>query len=96
MQIHIHLAFPDHSAYDNECKSTTKHYIHTRTEQTERLQMLSDDLLDGAKAAADFIGVKPRAVYHLVENRSIPFIRKGNRLFFRKSELEAAFRSIAA
>lgn len=58
--------------------------------------MLSDDLLPGANAAAAFIGVTPRAVYHLVEAGHLPAIRKGKRLYFRKSELEAAFRSEAA
>ena len=34
--------------------------------------MLSDDLLPGAIAAANFIGVTPRAVYHLVEAGHLP------------------------
>lgn len=58
--------------------------------------MLNVDLLSGAKAAADFIGVKPRMVYHMVEKGHLPVIRKGKSMFFRKSELEAAFRSGAA
>jgi len=55
--------------------------------------MLSADLLSGAKAAAEYIGESPRAVYHMVENGSLPCIRKCRKLYFRKSELEAAFRS---
>lgn len=58
--------------------------------------MLSDDLLAGASAAAVYVGVKPRAIYHMTENALLPVIRKGRRLYFRKSELEAAFRSEAA
>lgn len=59
--------------------------------------MLNADLLSGAKAAADYIGVAPRTVYHMVENGSLPCIRlAGRKMFFRKSELEAAFRSGAA
>lgn len=57
---------------------------------------LADDLLDGANAAAAFMGVKPRVIYHLAEGGHLPVIRKGRRLYFRKSELEAAFRSEAA
>jgi excisionase family DNA binding protein len=57
--------------------------------------VLADDLLSGAKAAAQFIGVPPRAVYHMVEAGDLPVIRKGRKLFFRKSELEAAFRAAA-
>lgn len=58
--------------------------------------MLADDLLPGAIAAAAFLGVKPRSVYHMVEAGHLPVIRKGKRLYFRKSELENAFRSDAA
>jgi excisionase family DNA binding protein len=58
--------------------------------------MLSDDLLPGAIAAAHFIGVSPRAVYHLVEAGHLPAIKKGRKLYFRKSELEKAFSSQAA
>jgi excisionase family DNA binding protein len=57
--------------------------------------MLADDLLPGANAAAIFIGVTPRAVYHLVEAGHLPAIKKGRKLYFRKSELEAAFRAVA-
>ena len=58
--------------------------------------MLAQDLLSGAKAAARFTGEKPRAIYHMVENGLLPCIRKGRKLYFRKSELEDAFRSEAA
>ncbi|WP_230280722.1 helix-turn-helix domain-containing protein [Croceicoccus sp. Ery15] len=55
--------------------------------------MLSNDLLSGAKAAAEYIGATPRIVYHLCETGSLPCIRKGKRLYFRKSELDRAFTS---
>ncbi|PKP64075.1 MAG: helix-turn-helix domain-containing protein [Alphaproteobacteria bacterium HGW-Alphaproteobacteria-7] len=58
--------------------------------------MLADDLLNGAKAAAEYIGESPRAVYHMAEQGMLPCIRKGRKLYFRKSELDAAFRSEAA
>jgi len=57
--------------------------------------MLSNDLLSGAKAAAEYIGETPRAVYHMAEKGLLPVIRKGRKLYFRRSELEAAFRSEA-
>ena len=58
--------------------------------------MLNADLLSGAKAAAEYIGETPRAVYHMADKGLLPVIRKGRKLYFRKSELEAAFRSEAA
>jgi len=59
--------------------------------------MLNTDLIKGAKAAATYTGLPVRTIYHMVENGTLPVIRKTPRtLFFRKSELEAAFRSDAA
>lgn len=58
--------------------------------------MLADDLLAGANAAAAYVGVPPRAIYHMSENGLLPTIRKGRRLYFRKSELDRAFSSEAA
>ena len=58
--------------------------------------MLSQDLIDGAAKAATYTGLTQRAIYHLVEAVRLPVIRKGRRLYSRKSELEAAFRSEAA
>ena len=63
---------------------------------TKGTEMLADDLLPGAIAAAAFIGVTPRAVYHLVEAGHLPAIKKGRKLYFRKSELERAFTAEAA
>ena len=58
--------------------------------------MLANDLLPGAKAAAEYIGETPRAVYNMAEEGLLPVIRKGRKLYFRKSELDAAFSSEAA
>lgn len=58
--------------------------------------MLADDLLAGASAAAEYVGVKPRIIYSLVEAKRLPTVRMGKRLYFRKSELDRAFSSQAA
>lgn len=58
--------------------------------------MLNQDLVKGAKGAATFSGLSERQIYHLVEGGHLPCIRMGKSMFFRKSELEAAFRSAAA
>lgn len=58
--------------------------------------MLNADLIEGAASAAKYCGVSRRTIYNLVENGSLPAIRKGRKLFFRKSEIEAAFSSKAA
>ena len=55
--------------------------------------MLKDDLLDGAEAAGAYIGIPARKIYHMTEQRLRPCVRMGRRLYYRKSELEAAFRS---
>ena len=60
------------------------------------MQALSEDLLDGAAAAARYLGLKPRTVYRLVEADELPAIKKGRKLFFRKSELDRAFQTVAS
>ena len=52
---------------------------------------LADDLIDGAAAAARFTGLKPRTIYRMAETGELPAIRKGGKIFFRKSDLEKAF-----
>lgn len=57
--------------------------------------MLNEDIVRGARGAAEFVGIPTRQIYHLVEGGHLPVIRMGKTLFFRKSELEAVFRSPA-
>jgi len=62
------------------------------------MQALSDDLLDGAAEAAQFVfgdSKRRRAIYRLTESGDLPVIRKGKRLFYRKSDLERAFQATA-
>lgn len=62
------------------------------------MQALSDDLLDGAAEAAVFVfgdSNKRRLIYRLTESGDLPVIRKGKRLFYRKSDLERAFQAAA-
>lgn len=58
--------------------------------------MLKEDLIKGAKAAAAYCGLSPRIIYHLASSGELPTIKMGGGLYFRKSELDAAFRSEAA
>lgn len=52
--------------------------------------MLKDDIIIGAKAAAEFCGLTPRFIYAMVERGELPVIRSGKRLIFRRSALERA------
>lgn len=58
--------------------------------------MLNADLIKGAAAAAAYLGITRRVVYNMVARGDLPAIKKGETLFFRKSELERAFSSDAA
>lgn len=55
--------------------------------------MLSDDLLKGAAAAADYLGpaFSRNTVYHMTRSGQLPVIRRGSLLFYRKSDLDRAF-----
>lgn len=56
---------------------------------------LRDDLLEGAAEIAGYMGRSERAVYHMIYAGQIPVVRKGRRIFSRKSELDRAFSSAA-
>lgn len=52
--------------------------------------MIKDDLIVGARAAGEHIGLSQRFIYAMVERGDLPVIKSGKRLLFRKSELERA------
>lgn len=56
---------------------------------------IRDDLIKGAAAAAEYLGpaFTARSVYHMTEQDQLPVIRKGRTLFYRKSDLDAAFKA---
>lgn len=57
---------------------------------------MNTDLIEGATNAAAFTGLSRRKIYRLVEQGHVPTVRKGRRLYFRKSELDRAFRAAGA
>ena len=61
------------------------------------MQTLSNDLLSGADAASEYTGgiISPRAVYRMAASGQLPVVKKGRKLFFRKSDLERTFQSEA-
>ncbi|HEX8583111.1 MAG TPA: helix-turn-helix domain-containing protein [Allosphingosinicella sp.] len=54
---------------------------------------MNHDLIEGAARAASFTGLSRRKIYRLAEQGHVPVVRKGRRLYFRKSELERAFQT---
>lgn len=54
------------------------------------------DLIAGAGGAAAYTGLSCRKIYRLAEEGHIPVVRKGRRLYFRKSELDRAFSTLGA
>lgn len=56
---------------------------------------LAEDLISGAEAAAAHLGLPVRSIYHMVQTGQLPVIRKGRRLYFRRTELEQSFSSAA-
>lgn len=46
------------------------------------------DKLFNIQEAAIFLNLAPQTLYGFTSNRTIPFIKKGKKLYFRKSNLE--------
>jgi len=62
---------------------------HTPPDPPNSTAPLADDMLNGARPIAEFIGTNERRVYHLAETKQIPVFRLGGRLTARKSTLRA-------
>ena len=58
--------------------------------------MLKEQLLRGAKGAAEYSGLTERQIYHLTEKGLLPHRRVGAALYFLKTDIDAVFRSEAA
>jgi hypothetical protein len=56
---------------------------------------LSDDLLTGAAAIAEYVGWDVRRIYHAARCRHLPIGRAGQLLIARKSELDRALSGAA-
>ena len=54
------------------------------------------DLLYGAHAIAEFLGIKERAAYHLIETRRIPFFKIGKTVCARRTSLAARIAELEA
>ena len=52
------------------------------------------DLLYGAHAIADFLGIKLRAAQHLIETKRIPYFKVGKTVCSRRAALLAAFEAL--
>jgi excisionase family DNA binding protein len=48
------------------------------------------DLLYGSRSIAEFLGIKPRAAEHLIEQKRIPYFKIGRTVCARRSRLMAA------
>ena len=52
------------------------------------------DLLYGAHAIADFLGIKVRSAEHLIETKRIPYFKIGRTVCARRSRLIAALETL--
>lgn len=58
------------------------------TEQNTQQQSEEPDKMMSLKEAAIFLNLAQQTVYGFTSKQQIPFIKKGKKLYFRKSELE--------
>jgi excisionase family DNA binding protein len=54
--------------------------------------MLKNELLRGAKGAAEYSGLTERQIYHMTDQGLLPYTKVGSALYFRKSDIDATFR----
>ncbi len=57
------------------------------TNQAKQVMSIAEDMLKGADAIADFIGITSRRVYYLADRNELPVFRMGKTLCARRSTL---------
>jgi hypothetical protein len=63
-------------------------------ETEQKTARLGDDMLVGAPAIAEFLGIKVKAVYYLARNKRVPIGRLGKNLIASKRKLRRAFEAL--
>jgi hypothetical protein len=56
---------------------------------------LKDDLLSGVKDIAGYVGEDEQVTGRLIRQGLLPAFKRGRKIYARKSEIDAAFRSAA-
>lgn len=62
--------------------------VMARLDRIEELALISSKTVLVAGEAATFTGYSIGRIYRLTSDKAIPHYKRGNRLYFRKSELE--------
>jgi hypothetical protein len=57
---------------------------------------LADDLLNGAREIAEFLGTNEREVYHLAKTKRLPIGRLGKKLIASRAQLRRATLKLTA
>jgi hypothetical protein len=70
--------------------------METDKEAAKPVDRLADDLLDGGRAIAEFLGTNTREVYHLAKTQRLPIGRLGRKLIASRSQLRRAAKAITA
>jgi len=65
-------------------------------DNTEQKDRVADDLLIGAPAIAEFLGITERAVYHWVKKARIPVGKIGKNIIASKRQLRKAIGNLTA
>lgn len=70
--------------------------VPTTSPEAQNADRLADDLLFGAQAIAEELGVKPHVVYYLAKTRRLPIGRLGKNLIASRSKLRRAALALAS
>jgi hypothetical protein len=65
-------------------------------EAARQADRLADDLLNGAREIAEFLGTNTREVYHLAKHKRLPIGRLGKKLIASRSGLRRAAKALTA
>lgn len=73
---------------EGEFKELLKECIHEGIKESRYHSEASIDKLLNIQEAASYLNLAQQTLYGFTSSRTIPFIKKGKKLYFRKSDLD--------
>ncbi|WP_336516452.1 helix-turn-helix domain-containing protein [Pollutibacter soli] len=72
---------------EKEFKELLKNSVKELLESSNEIKKESQKEILSLRETADFLNIAPQTLYGYTSNRSIPFIKKGKKLYFKRSDI---------
>ena len=74
---------------ESQFRTLVKDCLSESIKENSLIKETDSDKLFSIKEASIYLNLAPQTIYGFTSNRVIPFIKKGKKLYFKKSDLES-------